>query len=240
MVACAIHQPNFAPWLGYFVKIAISDHFVFLDTVLFSKGSYINRVKVQGAGVEAGWLTVPVQKQGLSSTLIRDVKVSDAAEVAEALKRKLAAYYHGARFRDELMDLVSPALDGRHGDLSDLNIDLVRRVAEAGGLTAVLHRSSALEARDEDPSERLADLCRAVGADEYICGSGSAGYQDSRPFEEAGVRASRYRFREPPLSNGVDDLPGGLSVIERIAHAGLDGFRRDLQAAVNGATTEPA
>src|SRR5690606_21435204 len=46
MTLVAIHQPNYAPWLGYFHKLAQADVFVFLDDAQFSKGSYTNRVQV--------------------------------------------------------------------------------------------------------------------------------------------------------------------------------------------------
>ncbi len=45
---CAIHQPNFFPWLGYFDKIKRCDKFVVLDDVQFPKtgGGWSNRVAV--------------------------------------------------------------------------------------------------------------------------------------------------------------------------------------------------
>ena len=55
----AIHQPNYAPWLGYFAKMARADVFVFLDDVQYTKNSYINRVQIDAGGT-ARWLTVPV------------------------------------------------------------------------------------------------------------------------------------------------------------------------------------
>ena len=45
-----IHQPNFAPWTGFFDKMTKADVFVLLDTVPFTKGGFQNRVRIKGHG----------------------------------------------------------------------------------------------------------------------------------------------------------------------------------------------
>ena len=54
------HQPNFFPWLGYFVKVAISDIHVILDDVEFSKNNWINRNIIDTG--KNSYLTIPVNK----------------------------------------------------------------------------------------------------------------------------------------------------------------------------------
>ena len=70
MLTLSIHQPAYLPWLGYFDKIARSDLFVFLDTVQFEAGSFINRNRIKTANGPA-WLTIPVKaKDHLTKTLL--------------------------------------------------------------------------------------------------------------------------------------------------------------------------
>ena len=55
---CAIMQPSFLPWAGYFNLIALSEHFIFLTDAEFSKGSWHNRNQVIIEGKKLG---LPVQ-----------------------------------------------------------------------------------------------------------------------------------------------------------------------------------
>ena len=41
---CAIHEPNFFPWLGYFEKMSRSDVFVFLDDAQLQKTEEAGRI----------------------------------------------------------------------------------------------------------------------------------------------------------------------------------------------------
>jgi len=46
----AVHQPNFFPWFGYFVKIALSDTFILLDDVQIPWRGYTRRTKIRRPG----------------------------------------------------------------------------------------------------------------------------------------------------------------------------------------------
>ncbi len=55
----AIHQPNYAPWCGFFAKMNACDVFVFYDDAQMTKNSYINRCLINNQGRQT-WLTIPV------------------------------------------------------------------------------------------------------------------------------------------------------------------------------------
>ena len=59
---CAIMQPTFFPWSGYFCLINEVDKFIFLDDAQFSKGSWHNRNKIFLAN-KVSWLTLPIKKK---------------------------------------------------------------------------------------------------------------------------------------------------------------------------------
>ena len=61
------HQPNFFPWLGYFIKVAVSDFHIILDDVEFSKNNWINRNIIDTGG--ESYLTLPVNKSDTSKPI---------------------------------------------------------------------------------------------------------------------------------------------------------------------------
>jgi hypothetical protein len=62
-VIIGIHQPNYFPWFGYFVKIVQSDFFVFLDDVqlVHTGGSYTNRTSLNVQG-NAQFFCAPIKR----------------------------------------------------------------------------------------------------------------------------------------------------------------------------------
>ena len=70
-VIVGIHQPNFFPWFGYFLKIARSNKFVFLDDVQISNtSSYVNRTSINING-QAKWLTAPIRRTQKEQTIYK-------------------------------------------------------------------------------------------------------------------------------------------------------------------------
>ena len=72
---CAVHQPNFFPWLGYLDKIKTSDKFVLLDDVQIQKtgSTYTNRVALNIGGISKNF-TAQIIKNSLQINEIEFVK----------------------------------------------------------------------------------------------------------------------------------------------------------------------
>ena len=77
----AIHQPEFAPWLGYFHKMHSADVYVFLDNVQFKKRYFENRNYLRDSTKdEKVWLTIPVETKGKYNQAIKDVVIKNKQE----------------------------------------------------------------------------------------------------------------------------------------------------------------
>src|SRR5512137_1990763 len=72
---CAVIQPSFIPWRGYFHQIQMADCFVFYDDVQYDKHGWRNRNRVKTANGTI-WLTIPVGAKGntVDATPIKDVR----------------------------------------------------------------------------------------------------------------------------------------------------------------------
>ena len=73
----SIHQPNFIPWLGFFVKAKKSDEHVFLTDVAYSKNGWTNRNVIMNNG-EKSYLTIPVGKK-FAGKNISDINIETKA-----------------------------------------------------------------------------------------------------------------------------------------------------------------
>ena len=64
-----IHQPDFCPWLNFFMRAKHSDYFVVLDNVQFNRRGWFNRdiIKTKSGAYK---ITIPIKKEPRDSLLI--------------------------------------------------------------------------------------------------------------------------------------------------------------------------
>jgi len=222
----AIHQPNYAPWAGYFHKIARADVFVFLDDAQFPKNSYVNRVKILEKG-EGRWLTVPAKPK--LGAPINAVRPAQADWPARHLDRLFNAYRSASAF-DEVWGFVehlyrtAPA-----DDLAAANRRIVEGVAERLQLRTRFALASDYPNPDGLRSDaRLIDLVTRLGADVYLSGRGGASYQDPLRFEEAGLRLSYTEFELRPYPQLTAGFTAGLSILDQLFHCGFQATAADV------------
>ena len=217
----ANHQPQYVPYLGFFHKLARCELLVVMDDVQFLERGHQHRnlIKMQ-TGTQ--WLTVPVlQNRG---QLIRDVVIDPAQNWRRKHWAALQANYGPTPFFKKLApELQAILLEGTHTHLCALDMDLLRWVMKELGLAVPMVLSSTLAVSGEQ-SERHIDICRTVGADVYLSGSGGRQYMDLDLFARAGisVQFSDFTAREYPQRFPQHGFIPNLSVLDALFNCGPD------------------
>lgn len=214
----AIHQPNFLPWPGFFHKWQTCDAFVVLDTVQFHKNEWQNRNRIKTAQ-GARWLTVPVVHrfpQRISEVEIAGGpwvrKISDSVEQA----------YARAPYLDAFWPDIRAILQQGHAMLSPMNVALIRELGRMAGCTAPMYLASEMRTRSEDPTRRLVELCRELGADAYLSGREGRHYLDRAPFAEAGLDLWFQEVEAPVYPQLHGTFVSHLSILDMLFNVGKE------------------
>jgi len=211
----AIHQPNYLPWLGFFDKARISDTFVLLDNVSFTRGSVINRNKIR---TKKGWqwLTIPVHHR--SGINIRDVLTVNSAWEQTHWKTLMFNYSRAPYFHD-FAPLLREIYSKRWVKMAELNEVLIRAMFDCFSLTPRILRASDL-AIQGNGSELLVDICRTVGDREYLSGIGAKEYLDLSVFERNSISVRFQQFAVPRYRQLFGRFVPNLSAIDYLFNCG--------------------
>lgn len=215
-ISCAIHQPNFFPWLGYFDKIKEADVFVFLDRADYPKsgksmGSWVNRVKINISG-SAKWISCPVIREH-GPQPIDTVKINKNRDWKKEFLDIIEDNYLNSTNFDNTYKLLSNILSEDIELLADFNIHAIKSISNELSLNTKWMKETDLPSNHKLATDRLISICQEVGASSYICGGGSAGYLEEGLFETAGISLTYQNFIAKPYGQDEKFIPG-LSVID--------------------------
>ncbi len=217
----AITQPTYLPWLGYFDLMDQVDVFVLLDTVQFEKQSWQQRNRIKTpTGLQ--WLTVPVVFRGRLCQQIREVEIRDV-NFAHMHLRAIELNYGRARFFPTFFPALSGILQEIEvrAQLVDLNLRLLKWLMGILGIRTRLVLASAL-GEEGKRTQLLANICRRLGATEYVSPIGSAEYllSEMSILEEANVKTVFHNFIHPQYEQRFPPFLAFASVIDLIFNEG--------------------
>lgn len=218
---CAIMQPTYLPWAGYFNLISSVDRFVFLDNVQFDRRSWQSRNRILLNGKEH-LLTVPVKKVPRSTTIN---KIETSVEHASWKEKHLGLIkqaYRKAPFGTEVIGILTPVYEQEcTKSLSEINIRLIQQISTAIGLDVKFEVASGLQCYGKR-SELLLSICDSIGASEYFSPLGSMEYLKEDRFEEQ--TATRLLFQSyvpmPYTQHTAKEFISHLSIIDVLAELG--------------------
>jgi hypothetical protein len=169
---CAIHQPNFIPWMPYFEKIKQVDKFIILRYCKFRKNDYQNRFNLNDQ-----WYTMSVEKK---SCPILIKKYNNHERDWEKIKRGLAHKYSVLnQFDSHITKWVA-----------ETNINIIRHICKLLNIQTMIILDKQTHFTSTD---RLIEICKDVGATEYLAGIMGKKYLNLLKFNKEGIKV---RFQQ--------------------------------------------
>lgn len=178
MNVCAIMQPTFNPWAGYFDLIDQVDVFVFLDDVQMARRSWQvrNRVKTSQGPM---FLTIPVKKTiSRDECRVMDAEIDYSKDWRKKHLETIRAAYGKSRYFDEVFEVVAAIYGSGHEKLAEFNIHLIEIFCSEFGIQSSFVRASSLDGVAGVKDQRLASICASLNSDVYISPQGAAEYID--------------------------------------------------------------
>lgn len=213
-------QPGYLPWLGFFDQMHRADVFVYYDDVQYDKHGWRNRNRIKTQSGPA-WLTVPVRHGGLGPQRILAVEIDNRTPWARKHVASIGQAYARAPFAKQYLPQLDELLNRPWERLVDLDIAVAGLLAEWLAVSPRIERSSALGIGGER-SERLVNICRALGARRYLSGDAAQTYLDVSLFAAHGIAVEWQQFVHPSYPQLHGAFVPYLSAIDVVLNCGAD------------------
>lgn len=211
-----IMQPYFFPYLGYFQLINSVDKFVFYDDVNFIKQGWINRNQIK-VNNQKSMFTVPVKKAS-SFELINETELHP--QLYAKWRRKFGktleqAYGKTPRF-DKVYPLINDILERDFEKVSDLAAESVRSISAYLGMDKEFYISSRSFStnQDLDRADRIIDITKRLGAEEYVNSPGGRSLYCKKYFQSNGITLHFIEPSLPEYTQTGKEFISGLSIID--------------------------
>jgi hypothetical protein len=180
-------QPYLFPYVGYFQLMAAVDQFVYLDDVASTRPSWVNRNRWLTNGV-ATYFTAPVRASSLNTPIYQLRLVSDS-HWREKLLIGLRHRYRRAPHFLTVSRIFEEVISTQLTSAAQLAINSIEVVCRHLDINVPTSRSiDRWGASPLTKSARIFDMCKKVGADEYVNPAGGRALYCEAAFREHGIR----------------------------------------------------
>lgn len=213
-----IHQPEHMPWAGFFNKMCLADHYVYLDSVQYRKNYFQNRNKVIDRNSVVSWLTVPVRlKHGGRHEAISTISINNEHPWKKKYLGKISSCYSKFPFYHDVFPAIAAIVEENDGRLCGLNVAIINMFRSILGIDTKTSFSSDITT-SATSSELLLNICQYHKASVYLSGPSGKDYLDERIFSEANIEIRYHDFRPPRYA--MDKFEPGLSALDLVMRLG--------------------
>lgn len=208
-IRVAIHQPNFCPYFGFFNKMINCDLFVILDDVQIENG-VTNRNKIITENGEWVRMKVPVTKE-TKWDMITDVEIDNSEKWGDRILEQLSVYKDSKYFKKYEI-FLRQTFKSKWTSLYQLNMYILNEIKDSQQIRTPIIRSSELGIKAKG-TERIIEICRKLGADEYLSGIGGHKYLNAHMFKDVKLTFQEPKVKEYPQIK-TENFVSHLSILD--------------------------
>ena len=226
----AIHQPEYLPWLGFFKKMMNAELFVFLDDVQFRKKGWQNRNRIR---INDGTTLLSIPVHTHSYPKINEVTIDNEKNWSIRHKKSILYNYARAPYFDEIKDFIESIFEKKFQYLVDLNTEIIKFIMNELEIKSKIVFSSELEISKKG-SDRVLDICKAVGADHYITGTFWAESNlRVEEFKKSNIDVEFQKFQHPIYKQIHGEFIPEMSIIDLLFNEGRKEAKKILQNSIS-------
>lgn len=217
------HPPApLAPRLSTLAKLYASDIWIVLDDVQFTRRDYQHcaRLGSRSDPSTQQWMSLSVTLPYGRSTKIKDVRIVDSDTSRRRVTRMTRQHDGRGPYWKPVGEEIAHVVQvmGQTNYLAEVATASTQSLLKLAGWGGEIVRSSEFTTRSERPA-RLADLTLAVGATDYLCGTGGAKYLQTQAFTGYGLGVQYFRTPGHPRSE-IWQSANRVSAIAALAEDG--------------------
>jgi hypothetical protein len=217
MTTLGIHQPGYLPWLGFFKKMSDSDVFVFLDDIQYERRNWQNRNYIRTSSGST-LLTIPTISNFDSK--INEVKIDNTKNWALKHKKSILTNYSKSAHFEEHKEFIEEIYERNFDSLIEIDIEIIKYIMKKLEIKTRTVFSSELHVSGNG-SDRVLNICKAIGCDHYI--SGVTWAKDNlriEDFTKNGITVQLKEFQHPMYRQCYHPFVPNMAAIDLLFNEG--------------------
>ncbi|MBN1037798.1 hypothetical protein DVW12_03625 [Clostridium botulinum] len=223
-----IMQPYFFPYIGYWQLINAVNKYVIYDDVNFIKGGWINRNRIL---MNSEAKMINMQMNGASpNKLINEVEVSGNQVYNRKLLKSIESCYKKAPYYSSIFPIIENIITQDEKNLAKYLEYSIRKVCEYLSIdTEVIISSKINKNNDLKGQDKVIEICKVLGADEYYNVAGGQDLYSYKDFSSEGLKLSFLKTESVEYKQFNNEFVSSLSIIDVLMFNSKEDVKNMLQ-----------
>ena len=207
-----IMQPYFLPYLGYWQLIHLIDQFVLYDNVQYTKKGWFNRNRFLRNGKDE-LFTIPLKKDSDYLDVV-ERKISETYDKKNLIAQFQNAYSKAPYIR-KVMPVLTDIINFNSDNLFEYIYNSIVIICDYLDINTKIVISSEIDCNHNlKGSYRVLEICKAMGANQYINAIGGMELYDKEEFFNNGISLNFIKMNNVKYKQFDNEFVPSLSIID--------------------------